>query len=115
MAVRILVIDDEPLLLTSIQRALSKVGYDVATARTREEFLEKVNEGDFQLIIMDLNIPHLRPEEIVQRAKQQWTEVKFLVISGVERLSGMPFIQKPFSIQTLRKKVQELLNGPDRD
>jgi DNA-binding NtrC family response regulator len=111
MGGRILVIDDEQLLLKSIEKALAKVGYTVQTASNREEFLRSIERNVYDLVILDIHMEDIRMEEIIRLARERMPEVKFLVISGSERVVEYPFIQKPFRIEVLRNRVKELIDG----
>jgi DNA-binding response OmpR family regulator len=111
MGSRILVVDDEPLILSSIKRALIRVGYDVVTASSREEFISALREGGYALVIMDLHIDDLSRDEIMEMARKADSSVRFLVISGSDQVYDMPYIQKPFRIGELRERVNDILNG----
>jgi DNA-binding response OmpR family regulator len=114
MGGRILVIDDEQLLLKSIEKALEKVGYTVQTAGNREEFLSSIERNIYDLVILDIHMEDLKMEEIIRLAKEKMPDVKFLIISGDEETTvEHPFIQKPFRIEVLRSKVKELIDGKD--
>ncbi len=110
MGSKILVVDDEPLILSSIRRALSRVGYDVVTASSREEFTSALREGGYALVIMDLHLDDLSREEIMDMARKADSSVRFLVISGSDRIYDMPYLQKPFRIDELRKRVNKILD-----
>ncbi len=110
MQKRILVVDDEPLILKSIEKALSKIGYEVRTAENREEFLKELESGRFSLLIFDLHMPDITRDEIVETSKKYNPEIKFMVVSGSEESAGFHFIRKPFRIDDLRQSVRDLLN-----
>ncbi|RMG67256.1 MAG: response regulator [Nitrospirae bacterium] len=112
MGKRILAIDDEQLILKSIERALSKIGYEVITASNKEEFLSRLENSHYDLVILDLHMDGLTREEIIKKCREQIKgDVKFLVVSGSDISVDEHFIQKPFRIGELREKVRELLNG----
>ena len=110
MAKKILAVDDEPLILTSIERALTKIGYEVRTAKNREEFMETLDSDGFDLVILDVHMDDISREEVISISKGRFTDIKFLIISGSQFESDVDFIQKPFRISELRNKVRELLN-----
>jgi len=110
MGSRILVVDDEPLILSSISRALKRVEYDVVTASNRDEFISALREDGYALVIMDLHIDDLSRDEIMEMARSAENSVRFLVISGSDQVYDMPYIQKPFRIGELRERVNEILN-----
>ena len=106
---KILVIDDEHLIVMTVERALSKIGYCVVPATDRQSFLSRVNTGPFDLVIMDLNMADLTAEEIRGKVLGASPESKFLIMSGSNYDSPGFFIQKPFRIDDLRKLVGEIL------
>lgn len=111
MGVRILVIDDEPLILKTIEKALSKSGYEVTTTSSVEEFLSSVSSGGFDLLIMDVHLG-ASTRTLLGEVKRVSPEVKILTVSGsVDGSVGSPFLQKPFRIEELRDKVREMLSS----
>lgn len=110
MSSRILVVDDEPLILSSIKRALERVGYDVVTVSNREGFLSAMDTGGFGLVIIDLHMDDLSKDEIISVVKERSADARFLVISGSDSVDGLPYIQKPFMIKDLRARVKEILH-----
>ncbi|NOY64954.1 MAG: response regulator [Nitrospirae bacterium] len=107
---KILVFDDEPLILKSIDKTLARIGYEVTTVQKREDFISKIKEKDFLLLIFDLHIPEITKEEIMNIALRENPDIKFLIISGSDETEGIPFLRKPFEINELRKMVKEILD-----
>lgn len=108
---RIVVIDDEPLILLTIQRALVKVGYSVSVAQNRNELLAVLGEAPFDLCILDLHMEDIESAEIRQRVRDSSPGVRFLIISGSQCSEPAHFLQKPFRIETLRDVVRQLLEN----
>ncbi len=107
---KILVLDDEPLVLAAIDRALSKVGYEVKAVHDSASCLEALSLNSFGLIIMDLHIPGCSAAELAEIAKARCPEAKFLFISGGHAPEeAVPYIQKPFRINDIRKLVGSIL------
>ena len=116
MGERILVIDDEALILSSIERALSKVGYEITAVKELEDFRNAIISGNFALIITDLHMEGINTDRLILEAKSRIPEIKVLTISGsVGAEDSKYFLQKPFRISSLREKVREILNEPSRD
>ncbi len=110
MAEKILAIDDEPLILTTIERALSKTGYEVTTTSNTEDFMNSL-PGGFDLLIVDLHLGGINTDEFLKRVRDIVPAAKMLIISGsVPGLQGRYFLQKPFKIEELRGKVREILD-----
>ena len=116
MSKRILVVDDEPVILNAINRALSKVGYEITAVRDGSSCMEALLTGDFGLVIMDLHLPGSSTEELAASALARCPGIKFLYISGgFGRKDAVPFIQKPFRINDMRDMVRTIIGDPDRN
>ncbi len=114
MAKKILVVDDEDLILAAVERALAKVGYSIACARDMKELDHALRNGPFDLLITDVYIREGGSlGEVIEKVMNTSPAVRILKMSGsVERDMIGDFIEKPFSIEALRKKVKEILHGP---
>ena len=112
MAEKILVVDDDALILTAVERALVKVGYFIARAQTMEELGEVLKDGPFDLLITDIYMEGGSLDEVIEKVLRTSPSIKVLKMSGAAG-SGKTghFIEKPFNIETLRKKVKDILNG----
>lgn len=118
---RILVVDDEYPVRNVLFLSLEHLGYNVDIASSGHEALEKYSHpaNQFDLVILDMLMPHLSGEEVFFRLKALNPGVRVLVISGycseesVQNIlnnGGRDFIQKPFTINELSKKVRECLD-----
>ncbi|MDA8432402.1 MAG: response regulator [Nitrospiraceae bacterium] len=113
MANKILVVDDEPLILTAVERALAKVGYAITKAQSMEELGKALGAAPFDLLITDVYMQGATLDEVIERVRMSSPAVKVLKMSGaIRREEKANFIEKPFSIETLRKKVKDILDGP---
>lgn len=109
---RILVVDDEPLILRTVERALSKKGYDVRCAQSADEFLLLLNEEKADLLIMDVNLDNVNSETLLDRVSELSPQSKVLFMSGLLPDVGKAhFIEKPFKIDALRDLVRNILDG----
>lgn len=119
---RVLVVDDEYAVRNVLGLSLNHLGYVVETAASGLEALEKFGEADghFDLVILDLLMPGLSGEEVFNRLRRLKPEIRVLVVSGfsseavVQRIldsGGRDFIQKPFSIEVLSRKVRGCLSA----
>ncbi len=107
-------VDDEDLILAAVERALAKVGYSIFCARDMKELDHALRNGPFDLLISDIYIREGGSlGEVIEKVMKTSPAVKILRMSGsAEHESAGAFIEKPFSIEALRKKVKEILNGP---
>lgn len=117
---RVLIIDDEYAVRNVLGLSLSHLGYEVMTASSGLEGVEIYAEerGTFDLVILDILMPGLSGEDVFVRLKKMNPEVRVLLVSGfssgdvVARIlndGGRDFIQKPFLIDVLSRKVRGCL------
>lgn len=113
MAKKILVVEDEILILKSIERTLQKVGYKIFKAVDKDELKTAFKNVPFDLLILDLHIKGLSTNEVINKVKKSSPGLKVLQISGsLNEGKSQYFLQKPFRIEELRKKVREILDEP---
>jgi DNA-binding response OmpR family regulator len=100
--------------------SLSHLGYAVETAASGLEAVEKFSAqgSHFDLVILDLLMPGLSGEEVFMRLRALNPTVRVLIVSGfsseqvvhrILEVGGRDFIQKPFSIDVLARKVRGCL------
>ena len=79
---KVLVVDDDPVITKSFERSLPKQEYVVVTASSGSEALEKLKEGDYDVVFTDIKMPGMSGLELAQeiKAKKSWTPV--VIISG---------------------------------
>ena len=116
----ILVVDDEPAVLETVRDGLTAHGYQVLTAGGGEEALQtaQAHQGAIALALVDVIMPGMSGPEVAQRLHASRPDLKILFMSGfstevvvVHGLdSGDPLLVKPFSLDTLGRKVHEILD-----
>lgn len=118
---KILVADDEPLLLRIIVDALTDEGYEVVAARDGREAVELAVREEPDLLLMDVMMPRLDGREAVRhlRALQDPPAVPMVLMSAgvsVSRIEqGITFLPKPFDLDRLLGLIARLLgNGAPR-
>lgn len=114
---RILVIDDEPMILDILKLYLSQGEYRVKTAGNGIEGLKRIESDSYDLIITDLAMPGLTGNQIVEHVKKGRTRhTPVLGISGMPWLfRDSPFdavLCKPFTMETFLEAVADLI-GPN--
>ncbi|MDA8174956.1 MAG: response regulator [Nitrospiraceae bacterium] len=113
MGGKILILEDQPLVLQTIEKALGKVGYDTTGVSGGRECVEALAVGPYDLFIADLHVPGVDTDVLCSKVRAFCPGIKFLFVSGAAAPPGMsPFLQKPFRIDDLRKTVKEILSGP---
>ena len=68
MAIRILLVDDEPLMIKGLKRTLEQDGYETDSASDGEEALKKLNSEHYDLVLLDVMLPKLSGIEVCQIA-----------------------------------------------
>lgn len=110
---KILVVDDERLILLTIERALTKIGFQIFKAANLPD-LEAVisRESPFDLLLTDVYLEDTNADDIITRVRAGSPNVKILRMSGAAEVKkGGDFIEKPFRIDALREKVQSLFEA----
>ena len=110
---RILVIDDETMLLDVLTLLLNKFGYHVETATNGKEGIQKFDTGRFDLIITDMRMPGIDGKSVVRHIRN--SAQSFIPIIGI---SGTPWlledsgcdlvISKPFPLKVLIDSITNL-------
>jgi len=113
---RILVIDDDVLVLDMLYESLTREGYDVLRASNGEEGLKLYREEPVDLIITDLFMPEKEGIETIIELRQDFPDVKIIAISGGGRIGTKDYLQmaKIFGVQrTFTKPVarEQLLDA----
>lgn len=111
----VLLVDDEPVLLRSMQRLLESAGYTVITANNGSEGLRQFNQASdvIDIVITDYLLPEMDGVSMIKSIRQSHPGTKLIVISGAfpEELpkDSCLFLQKPVRINTLTQAIHQLL------
>ena len=82
MAKKVLVVDDEKLIVKGIRFSLEQDGMEVDCAYDGEEALECILAEDYDLIVLDLNLPGMDGMDILRELRQKNEETKVLILSA---------------------------------
>ncbi len=113
----ILVVDDKPNMRTLLEGALSEHGFSVETASCGEDAIDMLGEQEFGVVITDLSMPGKNGIDVLRAAKAQNPDIEVIIITAygtidtaVEamRLGARDFIQKPFKLAEIERKVEKL-------
>jgi two-component system, OmpR family, alkaline phosphatase synthesis response regulator PhoP len=108
----ILVVDDEKNIRLTVSKSLEALDIPVRTAVNGEEALQKLREGPFGLVFLDLKMPGMNGMEVLRHIKDDWPKIRVIIItahgtieSAVEamKLGAVDFVQKPFSPGEVRE------------
>jgi len=114
---RILVVDDEPVVLSLVASALERAGHQVASASGALQALEFVrSQGPFDLVVTDVVMPGMCGTELANEIRRLAPASAILLMSGcvpaTQVPSGTPFIGKPFAMRNLLRAVDRALRPP---
>ena len=119
----ILCVDDDDIALDVWSQMLQKLGYTVLQARYGYEAL-KIFEKDknrISLVILDMRMPGMDGCEVYDRLKAIQPEIKIIIVSGyidqysidiLSKHNFIDYIDKPFKLKRLSKKIEEVLEQP---
>ena len=118
----ILVVDDEPGVRSSISGGLRDEGFDVDTADSGEECLDKANGASYDVIVLDIWLPGLDGLTTLQRLRERQIDSQVVIISGhgnIEsavraiKMGAYDFIEKPLSLEKTVLVVRNALRQRD--
>ncbi|NWF98354.1 MAG: response regulator, partial [Nitrospirae bacterium] len=117
----ILIVDDEKINTEAVKELLSVLGYRVLAVKSGTEAIEEYKEhfNEIQLVILDMIMPDMSGRETLEKLLELNKNVKVLLSSGYSmngeastllKLGCKGFIQKPFRIEELTRKIREVLD-----
>ncbi|PZD97065.1 response regulator [Paenibacillus sambharensis] len=118
----ILLAEDEPVLRMLVMDSLEDEGYEIEVACDGEEAFERIQEREFDLIILDYMMPKMTGIEVIERTREleNRKHTKILMLSAksqqteqdkVLQAGADDFMSKPFSPLDLIAKVGDMLDG----
>jgi DNA-binding response OmpR family regulator len=122
MANKILIVDDEPNIVLSLEFLMKQAGFQVSTAADGEAGLEAVAAESPDLILLDVMMPRKNGYEVCQTIRENpaWQHIRIIMLTAkgreVEKEKGLAlgaddYVTKPFSTQEVVEKVQSLLRN----
>lgn len=107
----ILVIDDEVAVNNNIRKILTKKGYHVDQAVTKQEAMEKIDKRPYKLVLLDLKIPEVKGLELLHYIRDKQPDTMVVIITGyasietaveTARLGAVDYLAKPFTPDEIR-------------
>ena len=114
MKKRILIVDDEEIVVRSCLRILSEEEFDIDVANNGLEALSRVNEKDYDMMILDIMMPKMNGIEVLQRIKETHPDIDVIMITGLNeidtavkamKLGAFDYLPKPFDPEELELVV----------
>ncbi len=118
MKYRMLVVDDKASIRAMLEEVFLAQDFDVSTASSGEDAIEKIAQKRFHVVLTDLSMPNKGGIDVLRAAKSQHPETEVVVITGygtietaVEaiRLGAYDFLCKPLNITELERKVAKII------
>jgi DNA-binding response OmpR family regulator len=124
---RVLVVDDEPRIVSFVSRALSAEGFQVDGAMDGARGLELARTGSYELVVLDLLLPILDGTSVLQELLESRPTQRVLVLSALSDVEtkvrcleygASDYVSKPFSLAELvariRARLRQPASGPER-
>lgn len=114
---KILIIEDEPQILNLLKLELSHEGYEVDTAMDGRTGMMKIENGVYNLVLLDIMLPYLNGMEICRRTRN-FTNIPIIMLTArdqiMDKVSGLDtgaddYLTKPFSTEELLARIRSAL------
>jgi DNA-binding NtrC family response regulator len=118
MTARILVVDDEEIVIRSCLRILGDGDYEVEAVQSGWEALRKIDESHYDVVILDIMMPKMDGLEVLQRVKESYPDVEVVMVTGLSqietavramKLGAFDYLPKPFDPDELKLVVARAL------
>jgi len=115
------VVDDEPRIVDFVSRALSAEGFQVDDAHDGIRALELAKTGSYELVVLDLLLPHLDGVSVLEDLMESRPDQRVLVLSALSdvetkvrclEVGASDYLSKPFSLAELIARVRARLRQP---
>ncbi|WP_209406013.1 response regulator [Pseudozobellia sp. WGM2] len=120
---KILAIDDQQLILMSVKKRLSELGYEVATADSGERGIELFNTFSPNLVLVDINMPGMSGLNVIQHIRQdKGSAIPIIVMSGNTDekvivdgfdLGINDYMKKPVSLDEMAARIKRIIGAPE--
>jgi two-component system alkaline phosphatase synthesis response regulator PhoP len=118
MKLRVLIVEDEPLLVLTLSDRLRAEGYEVESATNGEAGLNRAREGSFDLILLDVALPLRNGFDVLRDLRQQRVDTPVLMLTArgqvIDRVLGLKlgaddYVPKPFDMTELLARMEAVL------
>ena len=116
MEKKILIVDDEKMIRTMLEKAFSREGYTVSSAESGEEALEMLKTEDIKVLFLDLKLPGMNGVELCDIIRQQYPMAIAYAVTGYASLFELSdcravgfedYFTKPVNLKTLFKAASD--------
>ena len=117
---RLLIIEDELSLSTILKKLFQKKGYEVEAASDGELALRKLEQQDFDVVILDINLPSVSGLDLMQTIRKSKPKLSFIVMTAQDTMKNaveamkrgaFDYLTKPFDLEELETLVSKALKS----
>lgn len=114
---RLLIVEDEKELCDAIAKSLYNSGYEIDTCYDGNDALDFILSENYDLIVLDLNLPHMDGMDILRELRKTNDETKVLILSArsqiADKVEGLDagandYMEKPFHLEELEARIRSL-------
>src|SRR5450759_4885174 len=118
MSAKILIVDDEEIVIRSCLRILDDSSYVVDSVQDGWEALIKIDESDYDIIVLDIMMPKIGGLEVLQHVKERYPDIDVIMMTGLSqiqtavkamKLGAFDYLSKPFDPDELKHVVDRAL------
>jgi two-component system, NarL family, capsular synthesis sensor histidine kinase RcsC len=122
MTTRILVVDDEPALRRTLERAVRNLKFEAVSVGDPHLAYELLDAADYDLVLLDINLPQMTGDTLAIALLRRWPRLagRILLMTGdpwalranwPEELRQCPLLVKPFTLDALESAVLSMLTA----
>jgi len=118
MSIRVLIVEDEALIRWSLRKKFEERGYQVSEAETGEDAIQLLSEGDFDLVMLDYQLPDMTGLDVLRRLRERDADAVAIMMTAYStiktavdavRLGAFDYLAKPFQMDELLFTVDKAL------
>ena len=102
---RVLILDEDRIILQSLAQFLGREGYDVRVADTPKQAFEELESGQTELLLADVNMPGVKPSEFLRDVRRRFPQVVTIVITSYGSIEGAVEATKMGAFDYLTKPI----------
>ncbi len=121
MAKRLLIVDDEETITFSLYQSFihSKKDYEVVTASSGEEAIERIQENPFDLIVTDIMMPGIDGFELLNTVQRDYPQTDVIIMTAYGssiykekalKQGACNYVEKPFEMKEFKKLIMDILD-----
>ena len=102
---RLLILDEDRIILQSLSQFLNREGYDVRTTDNPDDAMAQLENGQIELLLADINMPGMQPADFLRDVRRKFPHVVVIVITGYGSIEGAVEATKIGAFDYLTKPI----------